>query len=113
MILEKGECVLTGTITKTNHIAYLLNENGYKFHHGVPIDETCDWDSRYGFRFWTGGEYPNCIASLDEEMVEELSISKHVYDPSDEEGEYCVLSYEEFITRVDRTFSKIEVEDLL
>ena len=109
MILEKGECIITNGDIQSADVVRILDEHGYRFHHGVSLLTT---NSKSGFRYWHGGEYPNCIASLNVTMACEVQRSGYV-DRDTDEGAYDVITYEDFVSRLTHPQCKVEVADLL
>ena len=105
MILENGEVVLYRNENEFRRGRDLLFEYGYKFYHGGSLMEAF---SQKGMRFVKQSEYPQCIATLGSDMLNNKTDSRiHISS----EGWYDIVSLSEMIDRLHR--SEIAVEDLL
>lgn len=115
MILNKCECVLFRNKNEFWDCIKILDQNGYLFHHGQKLGTAA---SCYGVRFWGGGKFPNCIATMNESIRDSVRDTGYVYPAGangDEPYRYKVLCYEEFMARVEGS-SDVEVpsfDDLL
>ena len=83
----------------------LLIEYGYKFYHGKSLVEAI---SKRGMRFIKQNEYPNCIATLSDDMIDDANGVRIHISP---EGWYDIVSLSEMVDRLHK--SEIAVEDLL
>ncbi len=106
MILEKGQCVICDTPGQVDEVRCILMEAGYKFHHGKSLDFLPDV---HGYRFWKGGKFPNCIASLNKGMV--YDARKNGEAGARNEGIYEVFEYHDFMNRINTVV--VSVEDML
>lgn len=105
MILENGEVVLFQNAKEFQQGRDLLIEHGYKFYHDVSLMEAM---SKAGMRYYKKAEYPNCIATLSEDMLEHRQDGRLRIDP---EGWYDIVCLTDMLERLHK--AEVTVEDLL
>lgn len=103
MILRPGECVICKNITEADELLKMLEEDGYRFHHGGALHFA---SGKYGARWEHDCEYPNCIATLDRKMRDEAESSHTVVC-----NHFDVITYDEFLSRAGHT--DVMVDDLI
>ena len=77
MILNAGEAILCENKNETLMMAQVLEDAGYKMFHNqwssiVSVVQDCDSGFRCGFRWLPGHTFPMCVATVSEDLREEL-----------------------------------------
>ena len=105
MILNRGECVVFDTPEQAKTCLDILIDNGFKFWTGASLESA---SSLHGVRWWHEAKFPDCCATLNEEMKRNAMPSGRV---TFEEKRYHMLTFDEWMNR--RIQDAPSVEDLL
>ena len=109
MLLHKGEAILCANRGETIQIAQVLEDAGYKMFHNqwssiVDVVQECD---RCGFRWLPGHTFPMCVATVSEDLKEELLATGKITCDEDV-SEFSWLWAEDLLGKMN-----VDVEDLL
>lgn len=101
MVLERNEMVVCGNQEELNTVAGILYEDGYRmFTNSYSLRTVAHFNGGHrGFRWCFDHDYPNCIATVTPEIVNDAKSGKpSVYDHADEPCR--VTSFGDFMARV-------------
>lgn len=108
MILEKGECLLFDNSDDAEECLNILDDHGYLLWTGDTVKHV---NSRCGIRWWHGGKYPQCCATMSAGAASLARLHGTVDDGDDKPTHYDVITSAEFRKRLQVT--DVFVEDLL
>lgn len=108
MILEKGECLLFDNADDAEECLNILADHGYLLWTGDTVN---DVRSRGGIRWWHGGEYPQCCATMSDGLASLTRLYGTVDDGDGKPTPYDVITSAEFRKRLQ--IADVFIEDLL
>ena len=110
MILNKGECVLFENPGDFIKAWKLLHDEGYRMWGGTRIGGYLP-QSKSGFHWCMGYDYPSCIATMDAQMARHARLHGVVDDGDLRDTPYAVVELAEFFRRAYQ--GQPTVDDLL
>ena len=111
MILHEAECVLFESDDEATSVIEKLISNGFKMWHGGDISNRVDVGYDGGVRWCYGHNFPDCIATLSNQMARSVK-TLGMLDDANGNNPHTWISFEDFSKRIN-IGKRVAVDDLI